>query len=47
MFQMINEESIQPRDRKMAIARVGALTVALTALVAAIYFFAFLPYANH
>jgi len=46
MFQMINEESTQPQDRKMAIVRAGALTVALVALVAAIYFFAFLPYAN-
>jgi len=46
MFQMINEESTQPRDRGMAILRVCAITIGLVALVAAIYFFAFLPYAN-
>ncbi len=33
MFQMLNEESARPPDRKMAIVRVGALTVALLALV--------------
>jgi len=46
MFQMLNEKSTQPQDRKMMIVRVGALTVALVALGTAVYFFAFLPYAN-
>ena len=27
MFQMLNQESAQPPDRKMAIVRVGALTL--------------------
>jgi hypothetical protein len=44
MFQMLNEESTQLQDRKMMIVRVGALAVALLALGAAVYFFAFLPY---
>ena len=47
MFQMLNEESTPLRDRKMMIVRIGALTVALLALGAAVYFFAFLPYLNH
>ena len=46
MFQMLNEESAQPPDRKMVIVRVGALTVALFVLGAVVYFFAFLPYGN-
>ena len=46
MFQILNEESPQPQDRKMMIVRVGALTVAVLALGAAVYFFAFLPYGN-
>ena len=46
MFQMLNEESAQPPDRKMVIVRVGALTVAVLALGAAVHFFAFLPYGN-
>lgn len=46
MFQMLNEDSRRPQDRKMMIVRVSALTVALLALGAVVYFFAFLPYAN-
>jgi len=46
MFQMLNEQSAEPQDRKMMIVKVGALTVALLALGAVVYFFAFLPYAN-
>jgi hypothetical protein len=46
MFQMLNQESAQPPDRKMAIVRVGALTIGVLALAAVVYFFAFLPYAN-
>jgi len=47
MFQMLNEESTQPPDRRMMILRVGAFTIAMFVLGAAAYFFAFLPYANH
>lgn len=47
MFQMINEGSTQPQDRKMTIVRVGASAVAaLLVLGAVVYFFAFLPYTN-
>jgi ATP:corrinoid adenosyltransferase len=43
MFQMLNEDSTQPEDRRIKTARVGALTIALLALGAVVYFFAFLP----
>ncbi len=46
MFQMVNEESTQPRDGKMMMVRVGAFSVALLVLGAVVYFFAFLPYTN-
>jgi len=46
MFQMLNEESTQPQDRKMVMVRVGSFAVALLGLGAVVYFFAFLPYAN-
>jgi hypothetical protein len=46
MFQMLNEDSTQPEDRRVKTARVGALTIALLALGAVVYFFAFLPYAT-
>jgi hypothetical protein len=46
MFQLLNEDSTQPEDRKVKTARVGVLTIALLALGAVVYFFAFLPYAN-
>jgi hypothetical protein len=46
MFEMLKDESTQPQDRKMMVVRVSALTIALLALGAAVYFFAFLPYAN-
>jgi hypothetical protein len=46
MFQILNDESARPPDRKMAIVRVGAFTVALLVLGAVVYFFAFLPYGN-
>jgi hypothetical protein len=45
MFQMINDRSAQPRDRKMTMMKVGAFTVALLLLGATVYFFTFLPYA--
>lgn len=47
MFQMINEKSTQPSDGKMVIVRAAALTIALLVLCGVVYFFAFLPYANH
>jgi hypothetical protein len=46
MFEILKEESARPQDRKMAIVRIGALTIAVLALGAAVYFFAFLPYAH-
>ena len=46
MFQMLNEGSTQPEDPVIKTARVGALTIALLALGAVVYFFAFLPYAT-
>jgi hypothetical protein len=46
MFQSENEEPTQPGDRKMMIVRVGALTLALLVLGAALYFLGFLPYIN-
>ena len=46
MFQMTDEETVGSRDRQGAIIRVSALTLALLALGAAIYFFAFMPYAR-
>jgi hypothetical protein len=46
MFQMLNDGSNQPEDPRIKTARVGALTIALLALGAIVYFFAFLPYAT-
>jgi hypothetical protein len=46
MFQILNDDSTQPEDRRVKTARVGALTIALLALGAMVYFFAFLPYAT-
>jgi hypothetical protein len=47
MFQIILEEFAQPRSHQMKTARVGAITVALLALGAVVYFYAILPHANH
>ena len=47
MFETLQEESTQPRGRMMMMVRIGALTIAVLALGAAVYFFAFLPYASH
>jgi hypothetical protein len=46
MFQILNDGSTEPEDRRIKTARVGALTIALLALGAMVYFFAFLPYAT-
>lgn len=46
MFQLTDTESTSSRDKQMAIVRVSALTAALLALGAAVYFLAFLPYAQ-
>ena len=46
MFQMLSKDSTCREDRKLMIVRIGALTVALLALGATVYFFAFLPYGN-
>ena len=47
MFETLQEESTQPRGCMMMMVRIGALTIAVLALGAAVYFFAFLPYASH
>jgi hypothetical protein len=44
MFQMIEEESTGPQDRKLLLVKIGAFIVALAALGGVIYFFAFVSY---
>ena len=46
MFQMIDQESIGPADRKMTLMKVGIFVVALAALGGMVYFFAFVSYAH-
>ena len=46
MFQVLNDQSTKSPDQKLAIVKVGAITVGLLALCAAVYFFALLPYAT-
>ncbi len=46
MFQMINEAAAEPQDRKLTLLKLGAFLVALAVLGGAVYFFAFIPYAN-
>lgn len=47
MFQLLNKELAQPHAHRMKTARVGAVSIALLALGAVIYFYAILPYANN
>ena len=44
MFQMLNEESTSPKDRNMALVKVGVVTVALVAMGTAFYFVVFYTY---
>ncbi len=45
IFQMVNQEPSQPQERKrMVLVRVGAFSVALLVLSAAVCIFAFLPF---
>ena len=46
MFQMIDEERVTNRDRKMFAYKVGAFIVALAAFGGVIYFFAVVPWAK-
>ena len=46
MFETLNNESTSPSDRKATVVKISAFTLALIALVALVYIFAFLPYAN-
>ena len=46
MFQMVNEDKLEPQDRKMILVKVGAFLVALAALGGVIYFFAFVSYSS-
>jgi hypothetical protein len=47
VFQMINEPSAEPEDRKTLLIKIGMFIVALAALGGAVYFFGFVSYANH
>ena len=47
MFQMINEATAEPQDRKTMFIKIGMFVVALAALGGVVYFFAFVSYANH
>lgn len=46
MGQMIRGKFAEPRSHKMKTARVGAMSIALLALGAVVYFYAILPYAR-
>jgi hypothetical protein len=46
VFQMIDEASVGPQDRKMTLMKVGMFVVALAALGGVVYFFAFVSYAQ-
>jgi len=47
VFQMINEATAEPQDRKTLFVKIGMFVVALAALGGVVYFFAFVSYANH
>jgi hypothetical protein len=46
MGLIIHGKLAEPRSHKMKTARVGAVSIALLALGAVVYFYAILPYAN-
>jgi type II secretory pathway component PulM len=41
MFEAINEQRVEPRDRKMLLMKIGAFVVALAVLGGVIYLFTF------
>ncbi len=41
MFEMVNEEKSEPKDRKLLLMKIGAVIVALSALGGVVYFMAF------
>ena len=41
MFELVNEEKSEPKDRKMLLLKIGAFIVALGALGGVVYFMAF------
>jgi hypothetical protein len=41
MFEMVNEEKSEPKDRKLLMLKIGAVIVALSALGGVVYFMAF------
>jgi len=41
MFEMVNEEKSEPKDRKLLLFKIGAFVVALSALAGVVYFMAF------
>ncbi len=47
MFQMIDEATASPEDRKMTMVKIGAFILALAILGGVVYFFAFVSYANY
>ena len=44
MFQMIDEEKKDPKDKNMLLMKIGVFIVALAALGGVVYFFAFVSY---
>ncbi len=44
MFQMIDEEKGDSKDKKMLLMKIGVFIVALAALGGVVYFFAFVSY---
>jgi hypothetical protein len=47
MFEMVNEERAEPRDRKLLLMKIGAFVVALAILAGVVYLFTFVPYSAH
>jgi hypothetical protein len=47
VFQMIDQASAGPQDRKTTLMKVGMFVAALAALGGVVYFFAFVSYASH
>jgi len=41
MFEMVNEDKAEPKDRKLLLMKIGAFVVALAALGGIVYFMAF------
>ena len=41
MFEMVNKDKAEPKDRKLLLMKIGAFVVALAALGGIVYFMAF------